>query len=432
MNSGSVRLASDAPMAQASRGRAAGGRRFLALTVACFVVSLVVMPFVYVTAAFHADLRPLAKIPVVAHIFFNCTANLAVLLSARGFTGRLDQRVSAVFSRVLLFHGILAFLTLIFRSYYSIPMLLIGVFSSSLLGAAVVLVQSRLRPLKIGVLGPWHPMLRDIQQGCELLASPDADIRRYDLLVTTFVDDLSEEWTPALSRALLAGRPVRHAAQFLEEAKGVVSIEHFHIDHLPEGGLSSYRVRKRILELLVVIIAFPLALIALGAGCLVVLTTMGRPIFFVQRRVGQSGRVFQMFKLRTMNMPRPVEAGTATLRGDPRVTPAGRWLRRFHIDELPQLWNVLVGDMSIVGPRPEQPALAETYRAQLPAFAYRQMVRPGITGWAQVRTGYAADLGETRVKLGYDLFYLKNFSFALDLQILARTLATLLAGGGVR
>jgi lipopolysaccharide/colanic/teichoic acid biosynthesis glycosyltransferase len=191
-------------------------------------------------------------------------------------------------------------------------------------------------------------------------------------------------------------------------------------------------VRKRALELAVVIILGLPALVLLGAGCLIVRATMGRPIFFVQQRVGQGGRVFRMYKLRTMFVPGSVEAGVATSKADPRVTPVGRWLRRFHVDELPQLWNVLIGDMSLVGPRPEQPALAEDYRLQIPAFAYRLMVRPGISGWAQVRTGYAADIAETKVKLGYDLFYLKNFSFALDLQILMRTLVILVTGGGVR
>lgn len=88
--------------------------------------------------------------------------------------------------------------------------------------------------------------------------------------------------------------------------------------------------------------------------------------------------------------------------------------------------------MSLIGPRPEQPALAKAYRLEVPVFAFRHLVRPGITGWAQVRAGYAADLQETKVKLAYDLFYLKNFTFGLDLQILARTVWTLLSGGGVR
>lgn len=139
-----------------------------------------------------------------------------------------------------------------------------------------------------------------------------------------------------------------------------------------------------------------------------------------------------MYKLRTMQPSASERTEIATQKGDIRVTPLGRCLRRFRIDELPQLWNVLKGDMSLIGPRPEQPALTQRYCEDLPVFAYRSLVRPGITGWAQVRAGYAADLEETRIKLGYDLFYLKNFSFSLDLQILIRTVGALIFGGGVR
>jgi lipopolysaccharide/colanic/teichoic acid biosynthesis glycosyltransferase len=151
--------------------------------------------------------------------------------------------------------------------------------------------------------------------------------------------------------------------------------------------------------------------------------------------VGLGGKPFRIIKLRTM---RPAggggggDAASATVRGDSRVTPVGGFLRRFRIDELPQMLNVLRGEMSVIGPRPEQPALAEVYAREAPSFALRHLVRPGITGWAQVRAGYAADVAETKVKLSYDLFYLKSLSFALDMQILWRTAWTLTAGGGVR
>ena len=175
----------------------------------------------------------------------------------------------------------------------------------------------------------------------------------------------------------------------------------------------------------------PLVLPLLVISSAAILVTMGRPVFFRQARVGLGGRPFLILKLRTM---RPCEAvgQTATAVGDRRVTPVGRWLRRFHIDELPQLWNVLTGEMSLIGPRPEQPALADAYAREVPAFACRQLVRPGITGWAQVRAGYAADLAETRVKLDHDLFYLENCSLALDVEICARTIWALVSGADAR
>ncbi|MBV8594023.1 MAG: sugar transferase [Caulobacteraceae bacterium] len=224
---------------------------------------------------------------------------------------------------------------------------------------------------------------------------------------------------------------MRHVASFLEEAQGVVAAEHFSLDNLPAASLTSYRTPKRVLDVALVVLMAPLALPLLLAATLAVILVMGPPAIFAQERVGLGGRTFTMYKLRTMR-PEPNGAATATVHGDRRITPLGRWLRRFRIDELPQLWNVLNGDMSLVGPRPEQPSLAADYIRHVPAFAYRHLVRPGITGWAQVRAGYAADLAETRIKLGYDLFYVKNVSFGLDMRILGRTLVTLATGGGVR
>ena len=209
------------------------------------------------------------------------------------------------------------------------------------------------------------------------------------------------------------------------------AVEPFGLDH-PRGRLTWRRSGKRLFDILVSLAIAPLALpVVVGSAAAILLTT-GRPVFFRQARVGLGGRAFVILKLRTMWTGGIADGQVATTVGDRRVTPVGRWLRRFHIDELPQLWNVLVGEMSLIGPRPEQPALAEAYAREAPAFAYRQLIRPGITGWAQVRAGYAADLAETRVKLDHDLYYLRNCSFLLDVEICARTVWSLLDGAGVR
>jgi lipopolysaccharide/colanic/teichoic acid biosynthesis glycosyltransferase len=139
-----------------------------------------------------------------------------------------------------------------------------------------------------------------------------------------------------------------------------------------------------------------------------------------------------MWKLRTMRQPRGGEALRETVPGDNRIPPYGRLLRRLRIDELPQLWNVLVGDMSLIGPRPEAATFHNSYLKDLPEYAYRNLVRPGITGWAQVCTSPSANVQEARTKLSYDLFYVKKVSFLLDLQILLRTFWILASGSGVR
>jgi lipopolysaccharide/colanic/teichoic acid biosynthesis glycosyltransferase len=154
------------------------------------------------------------------------------------------------------------------------------------------------------------------------------------------------------------------------------------------------------------------------------------PIFFTQERVGRRGRVFRMIKFRTMYHGASGPSFTAT--DDPRVTRIGHFLRRTRLDELPQLFNILRGDMSWVGPRPEAHDLAQRYMRDIPHFALRGIVRPGITGWAQINQGYAHEADEMRSKLEYDLYYMKHCSLWLDLVIVLRTFAVVVGGTGAR
>ena len=218
---------------------------------------------------------------------------------------------------------------------------------------------------------------------------------------------------------------------FADDPRRSAPVDRFDAADLPAPWPPAYLETKRVLDIVGVLALLPLALPIAALASVAILVTMGRPILFTQPRLGRQGRPFTIVKLRTMRLHQPGGV-IATSTADSRITPLGRILRRFRVDELPQLWNVLAGDMSLIGPRPEQPALAEAYERDLPSFALRRLLRPGITGWAQVNAGYAADLAETRVKLGYDLFYLKHVSFGLDLRIGVRTLVTLLTGAGAR
>jgi lipopolysaccharide/colanic/teichoic acid biosynthesis glycosyltransferase len=159
---------------------------------------------------------------------------------------------------------------------------------------------------------------------------------------------------------------------------------------------------------------------------MVKLTSKG-PVLYHQERVGQHGRVFTVHKFRSMVTD--AEAGTGAVwarPGDVRVTPIGGFLRRVRLDELPQLWNVLLGDMSLVGPRPERPEFVRSLTEQIPFYGQRHVVRPGLTGWAQVRYTYGASVEDAMEKLQYDLYYIKNMSLALDLFILFSTVKTIL------
>lgn len=193
-----------------------------------------------------------------------------------------------------------------------------------------------------------------------------------------------------------------------------------------------YRNRyKRVVDVSATILAAPFALAIVAiAGALIVLT-MGRPIFFMQPRVGRDGRIFNMLKLRTMTQSNNRKPDTTAV-NDRRVTPLGRYLRRYRIDEIPQFLNVLRGDMSIIGPRPEQPQLDQAYRREIPGYRERSDVLPGITGWAQVCYGYAGNTDETRQKLTYDLQYVRNLSLRFDIRIALRTVGTILLGRSVR
>ncbi len=178
-----------------------------------------------------------------------------------------------------------------------------------------------------------------------------------------------------------------------------------------------------------VLVTSPLMLLT----ALVVLLTSSGPVLFRQQRVGRSGHVFTLYKFRSMY--RNAEAGTGAVwatRDDPRITPAGRWLRKLRLDELPQLFNVLRGEMSIAGPRPERPEFVEVLSEQIPYYRQRLCVKPGITGWAQINHKYGDTLEDTIVKLEYDLYYIKNLAFSLDAYIMFQTMKVMLLSRGAQ
>jgi sugar transferase (PEP-CTERM system associated) len=156
------------------------------------------------------------------------------------------------------------------------------------------------------------------------------------------------------------------------------------------------------------------------------------PIFFRQTRVGLRGRLFSVIKFRTMRQDAEAKGAVWATKNDPRVTPLGRFMRRTRLDEIPQLWNVLRGEMGFVGPRPERPEFVQWLSGEIPFYELRHLIRPGITGWAQVRYHYGASLEETKQKLEYDLYYVKHLSLGLDLLIMFETVKTILLGRGAQ
>ena len=156
----------------------------------------------------------------------------------------------------------------------------------------------------------------------------------------------------------------------------------------------------------------------------------GGPVLFSQIRSGIYGEAFRLSKLRSMRTDAERHGARWASRGDSRITHVGYWLRRLRIDELPQLWNVIKGDMSLIGPRPERPEFEDELEAKIPHYRIRHWIRPGLSGWAQVCHPYGASVEDSRSKLSYDLYYLRNFSLALDLLILLKTIRLISRAAG--
>ncbi len=222
-----------------------------------------------------------------------------------------------------------------------------------------------------------------------------------------------------------------------EELTGRVPIHHLESDWLIRSFVDQARVSgfyeliKRVVDFLGGMAGMALFSAVFPFAALAILIDSGRPVFYAQTRSGKSGTVFTIRKFRTMRKDAEAD-GKARLasENDPRVTRVGNFLRKTRLDELPQFWNVMRGEMSLVGPRAERPELVAEFQRQIPFYRARLLVKPGLTGWAQINYGYVASVTETGVKLEYDLYYIKHRTLAMDIQIVLRTIGTVLRGAG--
>lgn len=189
---------------------------------------------------------------------------------------------------------------------------------------------------------------------------------------------------------------------------------------------------KRVADITLASLGLTLSATIIALAAIAIRIEDGGPVFFRQNRVGKNRALFKMIKLRTMRTAPTATSGDAryTQLDDPRITTVGRFLRASRIDEFPQLWNVLVGEMSLIGPRAEWDRLVKDYEEQIPCYHFRHLVRPGITGWAQVNYPYGANIEDTQHKLEYDLYYIRHFSFFLDASIVLKTIHTMIFGRG--
>jgi len=235
----------------------------------------------------------------------------------------------------------------------------------------------------------------------------------------------------------LAGIHVDDASSLMEKVDGKIELDGLHPSAMifAEGFRvnASFLFMRRLLSFFIASVALVICLPLIPIVALLVKLSSPGPILFRQERVGRKGQLFTVYKFRTMRQN--AEAATGAVwagKNDPRITPVGRFLRKTRLDEIPQLWNVLRGDMAFVGPRPERPEFVQWLEEKIPYYNLRHIIRPGLTGWAQVRYQYGASLEETKQKLQYDLYYIKHMSLALDLFIMFETVKTVLLRRGAQ
>ena len=261
------------------------------------------------------------------------------------------------------------------------------------------------------------------------------DARKCDAIVADFSTDLPDEWEAFLADSALAGCIVFQVKQLSESLTGRVELEHLSENSfgslLPARG---YFHLKGLIDFLFAVAILPIVLPVMAVIALIIRLDGRGPVLFRQKRVGHAGKHITVHKFRTMH---PIEIederkAAITNHDDDRITRAGRMLRQLRLDELPQIFNILKWEMSWIGPRPEAEVLSRWYTSEIPFYRYRHVVKPGISGWAQVNQGHVAEVGEVHRKLQFDFYYIKYFSPWLDLLILLRTIKTMSTGWGAR
>ncbi|MEI6289458.1 MAG: sugar transferase [Chloroflexota bacterium] len=262
-----------------------------------------------------------------------------------------------------------------------------------------------------------------------------------ELAITDVVVSITGEMLGETFQTLLdvqeMGIEITRMPTLYEEMLGRVPIHHLESDWIIRSFVdearsgSFFEFGKRILDIIGSIVGLAILVILLPFLGIAIIADSGWPIFYRQERLGRGGKEFKIIKFRTMRQDAEVD-GKPQMAGenDPRVTRVGNFMRITRLDEVPQFWNVLSGEMSIVGPRAERAQWVATFQGEIPFYRARLMVKPGITGWAQINYGYASTVEDTAVKLEYDLFYIKHRSMIMDISIILRTIGTVLGRKG--
>lgn len=298
-------------------------------------------------------------------------------------------------------------------------------------GLFLLIRRSQVLHLNVVPFGSYSTLIEEKGPRWHILEKPEFGKLNGRAVVADLRADIPAEWERFLAQCALEGIPVYHVKQVGESLTGRVQIEHLSENNL--GSLlpsANYLKIKRVVDVLAALCILPvLAPFMLFLGLAIRLDSPG-PVLFRQVRMGYRGKTFTMYKFRSMLQSDDWQGYTQDK--DPRITRIGRLIRNNRIDELPQIINILRGEMSWIGPRPEAIELSEWYQREIPFYSYRHIVRPGISGWAQVQQGFVAEVHEVAHKLHYDFYYIKHFSAWLDLLLLLKTIRTVITGFGAR
>lgn len=255
--------------------------------------------------------------------------------------------------------------------------------------------------------------------------------------ITTVIGALAlneAEPIDVLYQRVFDGLKFYDATNFYENLTGKIPLSLVHrawfLENISSQVRRPYDMAKKWIDIIAALILGTVGLVLFPFIALGIKLNSKGPLFYKQKRVGQGGKIFELVKFRTMRQNAEENGPQFAQHNDPRITSFGKMLRITRIDELPQLWNVLKGELSLIGPRPERPEFVKEFEEKIPYYQVRHLIKPGLSGWAQINYEYAANLEETYKKLQYELYYIKNRSFLLDLSIILKTINLVLRRGG--
>ena len=285
-------------------------------------------------------------------------------------------------------------------------------------------------PLKKGKLVEGASVLGDRDSIDEVIRQNDVD-----LIIAAITHEKHADLIKALINCSWKGIDIIDMPAIYEQLTGKIPFKHINnmwMLHIAIGKPKLYsRLIKPVLEAIIALILFVLLIPVMVVLAIVIKYDSRGRIFYTQERVGKDGRKFTIMKFRTMaENAESLTGAVYAADNDPRITKIGRFLRKWRLDEIPQLLNVIKGDMSLVGPRPEREVFIREFEEKIPFYTQRLLVRPGLTGWAQVKFPYASSIEQTEEKLQYDLYYIKNMSFILDFVVFLKTIRVVLFGKG--